>query len=75
MALLAALAYGGGSLHENPSPCFHLEPGGQLDTSDCTFSAVSDRAVRVEGMRWQPMTYTVTLEGAELVGYRAVEEV
>ena len=35
------------SLHENASPCFHVEPGGILDTSDCTFEAVSDRAVRV----------------------------
>ncbi|MCC6471800.1 MAG: acyclic terpene utilization AtuA family protein [Alphaproteobacteria bacterium] len=60
------------SLHENSSPCFHIEPGGLLDTSDCTFEAVSDRAVRVSGMRWTQQPYTVKLEGAELVGYRAI---
>ncbi len=60
------------SLHENPSPCFHIEPGGMLDTSDCRFDAVSDRAVRVSGMRWENRPYTVKLEGAELVGYRAI---
>ena len=60
------------SLHENASPCFHIEPGGLLDTSDCVFEAVSDRAVRVSGMRWTPQPYTVKLEGAELVGYRAI---
>ncbi len=60
------------SLHENPSPCIHLEPGGVLDTTDCRFEAVSDRAVRVSGMRWQPSPYTVKLEGAELAGYRAL---
>jgi hypothetical protein len=60
------------SLHENASPCFHIEPGGLLDTSDCVFEAVSDRAVRVSGMRWTQQPYTVKLEGAELVGYRAI---
>jgi hypothetical protein len=44
------------SLHENSSPCFHIEPGGLLDTSDCTFEAVSDRAVRVAGMPDQEPT-------------------
>ena len=60
------------SLHENPSPCFHIEPGGMLDTSNCRFEAVSDRAVRVSGMTWEPRPYTVKLEGAELAGYRTI---
>ena len=60
------------ALHENSSPCFHIEPGGLLDTSDCKFEAVNERAVRVSGMRWTQKPYTVKLEGAELVGYRAI---
>ncbi len=60
------------SLHENATPCFHVEPGGLLDTSECRFDAVSDRAVRVSGMTWQSKPYTVKLEGAELAGYRAI---
>ena len=61
------------SLHENSSPIHHIEPGGMLDTSDCRFDAVSDRAVRISGMRWNPAEqYTVKLEGAELAGYRAI---
>jgi hypothetical protein len=60
------------SLHENSSPCIHIEPGGILDTTDCTFEALSDRSVLVSGMRWQPQPYTVKLEGTELVGYRAM---
>jgi hypothetical protein len=60
------------SLHENSSPCFHIEPGGLLDTSDCKFEAVNERAVRVSGMKWTQRPYTVKLEGAELVGYRAI---
>ncbi|MEQ8901558.1 MAG: acyclic terpene utilization AtuA family protein [Roseovarius sp.] len=59
------------SLHENASPIFHLEPGGLLDTSACTFEAVSDRTVVVRGMTWVAREYTVKLEAAELVGYRA----
>jgi hypothetical protein len=61
------------SLHENSSPIHHIEPGGMLDTSDCRFEAVSDRAVRISGMRWEPApVYTVKLEGVELAGYRAI---
>ena len=61
------------SLHENSSPIHHIEPGGMLDTSDCRFDAVSDRAVRISGMRWTPADqYTVKLEGVELAGYRSV---
>jgi hypothetical protein len=61
------------SLHENSSPIHHIEPGGMLDTSDCRFDAVSDRAVRISGMKWTPAKqYTVKLEGVELAGYRAM---
>ena len=60
------------SLHENASPCHHVEPGGMLDTSDCRFDAVNDRAVFVSGMKWEPRPYTVKLEGAALAGYRAI---
>ena len=61
------------SLHENSSPIHHIEPGGMLDTSDCRFDAVSDRAVRISGMRWNPAAqYTVKLEGVELAGYRSI---
>ena len=61
------------SLHENSSPIHHIEPGGMLDTSECRFEAVSDRAVRISGMRWNPAErYTVKLEGVELAGYRSI---
>ena len=61
------------ALHENSSPIHHVEPGGLLDTSEVRFEAVTDRAVRVSGMRWTPAgTYTVKLEGVELAGYRAI---
>ncbi len=60
------------SLHENASPNIHIEPGGILDTTNCRFEAVSDRAVRITGMQWQRTPYTVKLEGAEFAGYRAI---
>ena len=61
------------ALHENSSPTHHVEPGGLLDTSDVTFTPVSDRAVKVAGMRWTLAdAYTVKLEGVELAGYRAI---
>lgn len=60
------------ALHENASPTIHKEPGGMLDTTDCRIEAVSDRTVRISGMRWTPQPYTIKLEGAELVGYSAM---
>jgi len=60
------------ALHENASPVLHEEPGGLLDTTACTFEAVSDRAVKVGGMLWKPQPYSVKLEGTELVGHRAI---
>lgn len=61
------------SLHENSSPVHHIEPGGMLDTSECRFEAVSDRAVRISGMRWIPAAqYTAKLEGVERAGYRSI---
>ena len=60
------------SLHENASPNLHVEPGGLLDTTDCRFEAETDRSVRVSGLKWSQQPYTIKLEGAELVGYRAI---
>lgn len=60
------------SLHENSSPILHVEPGGLLDTSACSFEAVSDRTVKISGMVWKPQPYSIKVEGAELVGYRAI---
>lgn len=59
-------------LHENASPTLHEEPGGLLDATDCEFTAVSDRAVQVSGMRWTTRPYDIKLEGAECVGFRAI---
>ena len=67
------LAVANFALHENSSPIHHTEPGGMLDTSDCVFEAVNDRAVRISGMSWKPADqYTVKLEGVERAGYRAI---
>jgi hypothetical protein len=67
------LAVASFALHENSSPIHHVEPGGLLDTSACTFTAVSDRAVKVDGMTWTPAErYTIKLEGVERAGYRAI---
>jgi hypothetical protein len=61
------------ALHENSSPIHHVEPGGTLDTSECRFDALTDRIVRVQGMKWQPADrYTIKLEGVERVGFRAI---
>src|SRR3546814_16894399 len=61
------------SLHENASPCLHVAHGRRLDPHDCRFEAISDRAVRVRGMKRVPAEqYTVKIEGGELAGYPAL---
>lgn len=60
------------ALHENASPTLHEEPGGILDATECEFTAVSDRVVRVSGMRWKERPYDIKLEGAEFIGFRAI---
>lgn len=60
------------ALHENASPVLRYEPGGVVDTTDCRIEAVSERAVRISGMRWEEQPYTIKLEGVRSVGFSAV---
>jgi hypothetical protein len=60
------------TMYENADLYQLVEPGGVLDTSEARYDAVSDRAVRVTGSKFQPAPYTVKLEGATLAGYRSI---
>ncbi|QHJ01419.1 acyclic terpene utilization AtuA family protein [Xylophilus rhododendri] len=60
------------ALHENASPVIRHEPGGIVDSTDCRIEAVTERIVRITGMRWKPMPYSIKLEGARMVGYSAI---
>ncbi|OLL27354.1 hypothetical protein BTH42_33170 [Burkholderia sp. SRS-W-2-2016] len=60
------------ALHETASPVIRHEPGGLVDTGACRIEALTERVVRVTGMRWQPQPYSVKLEGVRSVGFSAV---
>ena len=61
------------TLYEKSHPYLLPGPGGTTDLSACTFTRVDDRAVEVKGSRFVPSpTYTVKLEGAEMVAYRTI---
>ncbi|HLJ60296.1 MAG TPA: acyclic terpene utilization AtuA family protein [bacterium] len=61
------------SLYENGSPTELVEPSGTLYLDRVTYEAINERAVKVSGSRFESSdTYTVKLEGAELVGYQTV---
>jgi hypothetical protein len=61
------------TLYENDSPYHTIMPSGVIDTSACTYEAIENGKVRVEGSQFIPASkYTVKLEGARFVGYRAV---
>ncbi len=58
-------------LYENADPFILLEPGGHLDVTEASYTALDARRVRVEGSHWHPSdTYTVKLEAAKLSGYQ-----
>ncbi|MBM7789787.1 acyclic terpene utilization AtuA family protein [Tenggerimyces flavus] len=61
------------TLYENDSPYHTIVPSGVIDTSDCTYEALDGGRVKVTGSKFQPASkYTVKLEGARFVGYRAL---
>lgn len=59
-------------LYENTDPFLLHEPGGVLDVTGASYTALDDRRVRVEGSVWRPGRYTVKLEGARIAGYQTV---
>lgn len=59
-------------LYENSNPIRLVEPGGILDVSAARYTAVDDRVVRVEGSRFEPMPYTMKLEGASRGDFQTV---
>ncbi|MBQ2757274.1 MAG: acyclic terpene utilization AtuA family protein [Clostridia bacterium] len=61
------------TLYEKTDPYILPGPGGHLNLLDCTFTAVSDRRVRVQGSRFVPEAVpTVKLEGAKEAGFRTI---
>jgi hypothetical protein len=62
----------GHSLYEQPDPYVFYEPGGMVDMQAATYEQYDDRRTKVSGSRWIPAReYTIKLEGAAKVGYRA----
>ena len=51
-------------LYENSDPFRLLEPGGILNVTDARYAQLDKHTVRVTGSRWDPMPYTMKLEGA-----------
>lgn len=59
------------TFYERSHPTLEENPGGTLDLSLATYID-SEFGVRCEGARWHAMPYTVLMEGARRVGFRAV---
>ncbi len=61
-------------VYEGANPYYTVAPGGTLDTSQCEYKAIDNRTVRAWGAKWTPSKqYTIKLEGAAPVGYRAIQ--
>ncbi|MDP1619263.1 acyclic terpene utilization AtuA family protein [Phenylobacterium sp.] len=59
-------------LYENSNPFRLTEPGGVLDVTEASYTALDDRTVRVTGSRWEPAPYTMKLEGAATGQFQTV---
>jgi hypothetical protein len=51
-------------LYESSDPHRLTEPGGVLDVAKADYQWLDARTTRVTGSRWEPMPYTMKLEGA-----------
>ncbi|RTZ44398.1 acyclic terpene utilization AtuA family protein [Candidimonas sp. SYP-B2681] len=61
------------TMYENPSPYEFIEPSGIVSTKLCTYEALDDRIVKVQGTTFSHAArYTVKLEGVMHAGWRAV---
>ena len=61
------------SLYENADPYLLTEPGGVVDLRDAVYEENDNRTVRVSGSVFRKAdTYTVKLEGADLIGYQTI---
>ena len=61
------------SLYEQGDPHRIIEPAGAVNVQNARYTALDARRTRVEGATWEPAAQlTIKLEGAALVGQRAV---
>jgi hypothetical protein len=51
-------------LYESTDPFRLTEPGGVLDVTKADYQRLDTRVTRVTGSRWEPMPYTMKVEGA-----------
>ena len=61
------------SLYENSDPYLHKECSGTLDLTLSVYEQADATSVRITGSAFPPAeTYTVKLEGAELIGFQTI---
>lgn len=60
------------AFYERANPYREENPGGALDITQATYEQYDDVTTKVFGSRWIPAPYTVKLEGARQIGYRAI---
>lgn len=59
-------------LYENSDPFRLTEPGGVLDVTHAEYQQLNDRVTRVTGSIWNPVPYTMKLEGARAGAFQTI---
>lgn len=61
------------TLYEKDNPFYHAFPGGSVDLTECEFTSISERVVKVTGSMYKKdPSQTIKIEGSSLVGYRNI---
>jgi len=60
------------SFYERMNPFREENPGGYLNLDQVTYEQLDARSVKVSGAQWVDTPYSVKLEGAAPLGYRAI---
>ncbi|KAL8291426.1 hypothetical protein RQP46_002404 [Phenoliferia psychrophenolica] len=66
------ISVGAHTLYEKSRPDRLVGPGGILDLTQSKYEQLTERTVRVSGAVFEPMSYTVKLEGAKPIGFRTM---
>lgn len=60
------------TMYENVNPYEITEPGGIIDTRECTYMQIDEHRVQVYGSRFRKKAYSVKLEAVESAGFRSI---
>ncbi|MBI4190283.1 MAG: acyclic terpene utilization AtuA family protein [Betaproteobacteria bacterium] len=63
---------GSHAFYERVNPFKEENPGGYLDLAQVAYEQIDERTVKCSGAKWVDEPYSIKVEGAAVIGYRAI---